>query len=108
MKYENRFYMQLSREIFTEKYSEMSKNAKWLFVVLNELEQRYCNKNSQFFLRTDTQLCEDTGLSINTLKKAKAELKRYPELVKISRGHWHYTETGKSSIQQPTRYQIMA
>jgi hypothetical protein len=107
MKYDNSFYLQLSREIFKEEYSGMSIRAKWLFVVLNELEQKYCNKNSNFFLRTDKQLCEDTGYSINTLKKAKAELKKYPELVRISRGHWHYTDTGKSSIQQPTSYQIL-
>lgn len=73
---------------------------------LNELEQRYCNENS-FFFRTDQQLCEDTGFSINTLKRAKAELKKYPELIKISRGHWQYPNTGKSSIQQPTRYEIL-
>lgn len=107
MKYGNTHYMQLSREIFSEKYADMSIRAKWLFVTLNELEQRYCNKNSNFFLRTDKQLCKDTGYSINTLKRAKAELKKYPELVIISRGHWHYSNTGKSSIQQPTRYQIV-
>jgi hypothetical protein len=108
MKYNNSFYLQLTRNIFTEEYSDMSIRAKWLFIVLNELEQRYCNKNTDFFLRTDKQLCEDTGYSINTLKKAKAELKKHPELVIISRGRWHYTNTGKSSIQQPTKYQIMS
>lgn len=107
MKYDNRFYLQLTRTIFTDECKDLSLKAKWLFVVLNELEQRYCNAKSSFFLRTDKQLCEDTGFSINTVKKAKAELKKHPELVKISRGHWHYTNTGKSSIQQPTSYQIL-
>lgn len=40
-KYNNEFFLQLSREIFTPKYKNLSNGAKWLFVVLNELEQRY-------------------------------------------------------------------
>ena len=39
MKHGNSNYLQLSRSIFTEKYKTLSNNAKWLFVVLNELEQ---------------------------------------------------------------------
>ncbi len=42
MKHGNKYYLQLSRKIFTEEYSHLSNNAKWLFVVLNELEQEFC------------------------------------------------------------------
>lgn len=108
MKYCNRFFMELSRVIFTDEYAHLSRNAKWLFVVLNELEARFTNgkKQNDFFFRTDAELCQDCGFSINTLKKAKAEL-RQTNLVKIGRGHWHYKETGKSDIRQPTTYQIL-
>ena len=112
MKHGNQFYMELPRDVFHPAYDGMSKNAKWLFIVLNELEQRFIGidgyDSSDFFLRTDKQLCNDTGFSICTLKKAKAELKCYPELVKISRGAWVYKDTKKSSIQQPTRFTIVA
>ena len=34
MKYNNKHYIQLSRDIFTDEYKTLSVNAKWLFVVL--------------------------------------------------------------------------
>ena len=49
MKHGNSNYLQLSRSIFTEKYKTLSINAKWLFVVLNELEQRYTGDEKDFF-----------------------------------------------------------
>lgn len=108
MKNGNVFYMELSRAIFDEQHKNMSRNAKWLFVCLNELEQRYCSNNSDrdFFMSTDKQLCDITGFSINTLKAAKAELRK-TDLVDVSRGGWHYTDTGKSAISQPTVYRIL-
>ena len=44
MKHGNKFYLELTREIFTDEYKDLSVGAKWLFVVLNELEQRYTGK----------------------------------------------------------------
>lgn len=113
MKHGNTYYMELPRDIFHPVYADMSKNAKWLFIILNELEHRFAGdyeaEDEDFFIRrTDQKLCEDTGFSICTLKKAKAELKQYPELVQIWRGHWHYKQTGKSDIKQPTCYRIIA
>ena len=59
MKHGNTFYLELTREIFTEEYADLSVGAKWLFVVLNELEQRYTGKDEDFFYRTDAELSED-------------------------------------------------
>lgn len=107
MKTGNRFYMELSREIFTEEYKNLSRNAKWLFICLNELEQRFCpSEGRDWFLATNDQLCQITGFSEKTLKIAKAEL-RETDLVEMTRGKWIYVATGKSSIKQPTRYRIL-
>ena len=108
MKNGNRYYMQLSRAIFDAEHKDLSRNAKWLFVCLNELEQRYTpNDGSRdWFLQTDKDLCEITGFSINTLKAAKAELRK-TDLVEVTRGKWEYVATGKSAIKQPTRYRIL-
>lgn len=56
MKHGNSNYLQLSRSIFTEKYKTLSINAKWLFVVLNELEQRYTGDEKDYFFRTNEEL----------------------------------------------------
>lgn len=109
MKTGNRFYMQLSRKLFDKDHKDMSRNAKWLYVCLTELEQRYTSGEEgsrDWFLQTDKELCEITGFSINTLKAAKAELRK-TDLVEVSRGKWIYKDTGKSSIKQPTKYRIL-
>lgn len=107
MKKGNIFYMELSRAIFDDKHKDLSRNAKWLFVCLNELEQRFCpDRGRDWFLSTDKDLCDITGFSINTLKAAKSELRK-TDLVEVSRGQWIYADTGKSSIKQPTKYRIL-
>lgn len=105
-KYDNKNYLELNRDIFQEPYcSLLSYHAKWLFVVLKELEHRYCTSDTYEFFRTDKDLIKDTGLSEKTLKKAKKELKDYasdlidisskpiwdPEKKKYTKGHiTHY------------------
>ena len=79
--------MQLSRHLFADKYKTLSINAKWLYVVLNELEQRYTGNDKDWFFRTDAELAEDAGMSEKTLKRAKAELKE-TGLIKVSLAHW--------------------
>lgn len=106
MKHGNTFYLELTREIFSEEYADLSVGAKWLFVVLNELEQRYTGKDCDFFFRTDEQLVKDTGFSINTLRKYKAELKN-TDLIKIGKGHWRNPDTGKKSENHFTAYKIL-
>lgn len=104
MKHNNIFFLELSRHIFTDEYKTLSQNAKWLFVVLNELEQRYTNK-TDFFTRSDTQLAEDAGMSLATLKRAKSELVK-TDLIQTWKCHWVY-ENGKKSEQYYTAYRIL-
>ena len=105
MKYNNTFYLQLTRKIFTDEYKNLSIRAKWLFVVLNELEQRYTGKKEDFFTRSNEQLCGDTGFSLSTLKRAKAELKQ-TDLVQMWPCHFIYSN-GKKSTMAYTAYRIL-
>ena len=105
MKYGNDYYLQLSRHLFADKYKNMSINAKWLYVVLNELEQRFTGKDKDWFFRTDEELAKDAGMSEKTLKRAKAEL-RETGLIEVSLAHYIDKETGKKSKKKVTAYKI--
>ena len=75
MKHNNIYYLQLTRRLFDEPYKDLSINAKWLFVVLNELEQRYTgDKTENYFYQSNEDLADLCGFSLSTLKRAKAEL----------------------------------
>lgn len=106
MKYNNNNFLQLSRKLFTEDYINLSINAKWLFVVLNELEHRYTGKKEDFFTRSDSQLSVDTGLSLSTLKRAKSELKK-TDLIQTWKCHFINNDTGKMSKVYYTAYRIL-
>lgn len=108
-KYGNTHYLQLSRAIFTDEYKHLSNGAKWLFVVLNELEQRYTTGREggeDFFFRSDLELSADAGISITTLKRHKAELKK-SGLVHIWQAHFVDRQTGKKSEKKITAYRIL-
>lgn len=109
MKYENTNYMQLSRDICSEEYvKKLSVGARMLFVTLNELEQRYCNSKTPDFYRTNEELADDMGVSVQAIKKYKKELKdNAPELVRMCMGHFRDPETGKKSEKHFTFYEIM-
>lgn len=105
MKHGNTFYLQLTRELFTDDYKDLSINAKWLFVVLNELEQRFTGKKEDFFTRSNQQLCKDTGMSLATLKRAKAELIK-TDLIETWKCHFLYENNKKSTLYY-TAYKIL-
>ncbi len=105
MKHGNTFYLELSREIFSDQYKDLSNGAKWLFVVLNELEQRYTGKGCDFFYRTDAELANDANLSLATLKRYKAEL-RNTQLVQMWNGHFA-DKDGKKSEKKFSCYRIL-
>ena len=105
MKYGNDYYLQLSRHLFADKYKNMSINAKWLYVVLNELEQRFTGKDKDWFFRTDEELAKDAGMSEKTLKRAKSEL-RESGLVEITLAHFVDKQTGEKSKKKVTAYKI--
>ncbi len=107
MKHGNGFYLELTRQLWAEKYGSLSLTAKWLFVTLNELEQRYASgKTDSFFFRTDEELAADCGFSIRTLKRAKSELKQ-TDLIKIWTSPFLNEKTGKKSEKHVTCYQIV-
>ena len=106
MKHGNTYYLQLTRHLFTDEYKHLSQNAKWLFVVLKELEQRFTGKKENFFTRSDIQLAEDSCMSLRTLKRAKAELIK-TDLIQTWKCHWTYKDTGKKSEQYYTAYRIL-
>lgn len=109
MKHNNNYYMQLSRHICDEEHKEkLSIGARMLFVTLNELEQRYCNEGKTFFVRSNEQLAEDMGVSINSIKKYKAELRNNAtDLVRIGTGRYMDKRTGKKSEEYFTTYSIL-
>lgn len=111
MKYDNMYYMQLSRCICDDEHvKRLSIGARMLFVTLNELEQRYCNNKTRYFFRTNEELAKDMGVSVNSIKKYKAELKANgKDLVHMGKGHWIYEKDGvrKKSEQYFTSYEIL-
>ena len=106
MKHGNEFYLQLTRKLFTEEYKNLSKNAKWLFIVLNELEQRYTGEKEDFFFRSNEDLATDCHMSLPTLKRAKKELLE-TNLVTCWQIHFVNKDTGKKSEKRTTAYKIL-
>jgi len=106
MKHGNTFYLELSREIFTPKYTKLSSTSKWLFVVLNELEQRFTGKTVDYFYRSNEDLSIDTGIKLTTLKISKKELLE-TDLIESWQMHWLNSETGKKSEKKVTAYRIL-
>lgn len=104
MKHGNQFYLELRRDIFTEKYSHLSIGAKWLYVVLNEDEQRFTGKSSDYFYRSDDDLAADAGISLPTLKRYKAEL-RNTDLCEVWTSHF-ILPNGKKSEKKVTCYRL--
>lgn len=106
MKYGNTYYLQLTREIFSDKYSFLSNGAKWLFVWLNELEHKFTGAEKDFFFRTDQELAKDLCVTLPTLRKYKAELKE-TDLVEMWLSPFIDTETNKRTSRHVTCYRII-
>ena len=108
-KYKDGHYLQLTRDIFTEEYKNLSIGAKWLFVLLNELEHRYtkgCEDGRDSFFRSNHDLAADMGVSEPTIKRYKAELQRVG-LIKVWQSHYVDMDTGKKSEKRITKYRIL-
>jgi len=103
-KYKEGNYIQLSRELFNDdRFKGLSLNAKWLYVVLNELEHKFTRRKENYFFRSNEDLANDTGLSISSVKRAKEELR---SVVQMWQMHWKDTETGKLSKKKITAFRI--
>lgn len=100
-------YMKITRKLFDKEYN-LSRNAIYLFVWLNELEQIFTEDDGgrDWFTHTDKEISERTGMCLGNVKKAKRELVE-KGFIETSRGNWHFVSTGKSSIRQPTVYRII-
>ena len=70
----NTNYVRLSRDIFSDKYKDISTSAKWLYCVLTNLEYKYRSEKNNIFYRTNTDLVNDSGMSLASVKRAKKEL----------------------------------
>lgn len=107
MKHGNTYYLQLTRLIFNEEpYKSLSISAKWLYVILKELEQRYTGAGEDFFYRSNSDLCGDTGFSLPTLKRAKKELAE-TDLIQTWQTHFINRETKKKSEKHFTAYRML-
>lgn len=100
------FYIQLKRELFTEEYLSLSINAKWLYVVLNELEHKYTGDKCDFFFRSNEDLAKDSGMSLATFKRAKKELLD-TDLVQHWQMHFIDPNTGKKSEKKVSACRIL-
>ena len=70
----NTNYVRLSRDIFSDKYKDISTSAKWLYCVLTNLEYKYRSEKNNVFYRANTDLVNDSGMSLASVKRAKKEL----------------------------------
>lgn len=108
MKRKQGHYLQLSRLLFRDDntFSKLSYQAKWLYVVLNELEHRFSGTQTEdYFFRSNQELVNDTGMKMSTLKAAKKELKDLG-VVQMWQMHFFDNDTGKKSEKHVTAYRI--
>ncbi|MCL2249111.1 MAG: replication initiator protein A [Oscillospiraceae bacterium] len=109
MKHDNVYFLQLSRIIFNDdNYKSLSTHARWLYVVLNELEHRFTGENTDFFYRTNRDLATDAQMSESTLKRAKKELED-TDLIETWQSHFvsdKGTKKEKLSAMHFTCYRI--
>lgn len=96
--YDNGDWFKCSKDIVRD--CEVSKSAKWLYVVLSYLNNQFA-KSKGFFTRTNEELLNDTGMSEGTLKKAKKEL--------INQGYikvWHNQLWQDADKEKSTTFRI--
>ncbi len=108
-KYKDGNYLQLRREIFGEEYKKLSVGAKWLYVVLNELEHRYTSGTEgspDCFYRSNADLASDAGMSVATIKRHKKELVS-AGLIQEWKSHFTNEKTGKRSEERVTMYRLI-
>ena len=101
-------YLQLSRLLFRDdgNFKDLSYQAKWLYVVLNELEHKFSGTQKEdYFWRSNEDLAIDAGMKLSTMKAAKKELIDN-DIVQTWQMHWIDKETKKRSEKHVTAYRI--
>jgi len=107
MKHGNTYYLELGRDIFNEfDYEKMPMYSRWIFTVMNELEQKYTGKKEDYFFRSDEDLAKDCGLSIATIKRYKKPLIEHG-YIKHWNTHFINNETKKKSEKKISAYRIL-
>lgn len=106
MKHGNTYYLELGRSIFNEHaYDELPMYSRWIFTVMNELEQKYTGKKEDYFFRSDEDLAKDCGLSIRTVQRYKKPL---IDLKYIQHWNTHFIDKdGKKSEKKISAYRIL-
>ena len=108
MKYKQRSgtpYVQVNRNIFNGQYPSLSKNAKWLYCVLSDLEHSYTGAEEDFFFYPLESLAKNAKMNRNYTLKARRELEKVG-LVQTWQMHWINKETGKKSGRHVTAYRL--
>lgn len=99
-------FIKLPRKIFSDGYAGLSIYAKWLYVVLNELDSRFTGKDKDRFFRSNEDLARDAGISVSSLKRAQKELLGRG-LIRKTYAHWWQDENKtKLSKKKVTCYRI--
>lgn len=71
-KIHNRFYLELPREIFTDEYRVFSTDAKWFYIVLDDLKHKLSDgKTDGSSFQSDKDLSEASGIKLTALKMLK-------------------------------------
>ncbi len=104
-KYNEHPFIQLSRSIFHED-CKLSYKAKWLYCVLSELEHRYTGDKCDYFFRAQSDIKNDSGMDLRTMRAARKELieSGYVDMWQM---HWIDKETKKRSEKHVTAYELL-
>lgn len=106
-KYQDGHYLELPRSIYTnERFLQLSDSAKWLFLVLKELEHRFTGSDRNYFYRINEELARDCGWSVKKLERVKPQLIN-SGLIETWQAHWMDPNTGKKSEKHVTAYRIL-
>ena len=104
-KYKNTNFLQLNREALHDN-CDLSWRAKWLYVVLSELEHRFTGTKIDYFFRSQEDLAKDTGMDIKINKKYRQELEQ-KNWIYTWQMHWKDPDTGKLSNKHITAYRLL-
>jgi len=104
-KYKHTNFLQINREALHDN-CDLSWRAKWLYVVLSELEHRFTGTKTDFFFRSQQDLEKDTGMQAKTNRKYREELVKKGWLQTWNM-HRKDPETGKLSYKHTTAYRLL-
>ena len=67
-------------------FNSLSPNAKWVLLTLCNLRHKFSHTSNEneIFFRQDIDLAKDCKIPRRTLERVKAELKLYPNIIKIT------------------------